>query len=371
MFFTTDLELEWGRAIAETTPQALDMDRLGNVVVGGNLHGVISVDGNITREVGGSSDGWAASFDPSGALRWLFQYRSEVFEQVRDVFVDESGSTYVLLSGRTAGRLDVRQIDASTLRSVEDAGCMTVVKHRPTGGVEWVRSYDWCDGPEGLLAHERGGVVVYGTLEGETGNATLGADVYSPPPDFYFSLMHVELDEDGNYVTGRQFPCTRGDAFFRDGVRFGDGYVLSGFCDGGEVDLGGGPLGGGILAFFGPGVELRWSQGIGESVDSVRALNDSTLVAGGRFRSQFDFGGESLRTEGLADVFVVSVDREGSYRQGVFMGGLGEEAFSGLDLMSESGAVLASLRISDTLRLDGETFVPSFGARLFVQVAFD
>jgi hypothetical protein len=152
------------------------------------------------------------------------------------------------------------------------------------------------------------------------------------------------------------------DGAFAWSTRFGDGQnqtgnaivadasgdiFVGGYFDG-AIDLGGGMViasAGGADAFvvkLGPTGAPVWGRGFGDaayqSVSSLAADEEGSILATGSFAGAVDFGGGGLVATGSSDVFLVKLDTNGAYVYGKRFGGLQSQGATAIRVDSGGAA---------------------------------
>ncbi|MFC6224146.1 SBBP repeat-containing protein [Hymenobacter artigasi] len=79
----------WAKAIpGNGARQALALDKLGDVCIGGGFSGTVAFDG-ITLTSDGDADGYVARYDPTGDLDWVTALGGPNYDVVGDIAVDQ------------------------------------------------------------------------------------------------------------------------------------------------------------------------------------------------------------------------------------------------------------------------------------------
>ena len=155
--------------------------------------------------------------------------------------------------------------------------------------------------------------------QGHVYAALAGEDHDGPVPRV---LMVLEkLTPAGGLVWKRTFSVAPDgywhSAAFLEVAAAPEGHVFFGATVRGQVDFGGGPLGGAVLVRLSPEGRHVWSRRLGPTYDSVipRALAvapDGALLVTGFFRGAVDFGGRTLTSTEEGDSFVARYGEDGS-----------------------------------------------------------
>jgi hypothetical protein len=207
---------------------AVAADSAGNVAVVGNFtNGSIDLDpglGSYVLPNAGASDGFAASYDPLGNLRWGVHFASAGSNNATEVAMDRAGNTFVY--GSFTGTIQVGASGATPLTLTAAAGgsdaCLAKID--PAGNLLWARTLG--EGgvrrlANGIATDSAGNVYLTGDLEGtkhmfvagydNSTGATAWSRVVSGGTGInrlgyitYASGIDVAVDATGNvYATGR------------------------------------------------------------------------------------------------------------------------------------------------------------------------
>lgn len=144
--FDLDGQLQWARSFAVTGEQAwvrlndMACDADGNVVAVGDFREDVNLgNGTLTAEL---TDGFVASYDPAGDLRWVQTFEGEVQAETRPRRVVFTPDGDVVTVGWFGGTIEVGDERLSSSEG-ED---VFVARYDSSGQAQWGRSF----GPEGL-----------------------------------------------------------------------------------------------------------------------------------------------------------------------------------------------------------------------------
>lgn len=288
---------QWSRAYGDGADQSLfaaaAIASSGEVVVSGGFRGSIDFGGGSLASAGGT-DVYLAKLDTFGNHVWSERFGDGSSQSASALAIDASGAIYVL--GTFWGTLDLG--DGPLLSSgLNDA---FLARFDSDGACMW--------------SHSLGGSSLdYG--------------------------RSVSTDADGNvYVVVAIY----------DTIDFGGGVLASA----GDSDIA-------IAMFDSMGVH-QWSASFGDaaeqSVQSCIAGSSGALLVTGSFRGSVDFGGGSLSSAGIRDVFVASFDTWGTHQWSRRFGGPGND--EGLSVTSDpSGQVLLGGAFGQSIDFGGGTHI--------------
>jgi len=359
----------WAHRFGGSAAHAVAVDGSGNVVVSGDFFGAIDFgDGSAAQASAGLSDVFVAKLDPSGAVLWGARFGGSGNDEGPAVAVDVSGN--VVLVGSTNGPLDfgggslpagggtdlfVAKLEgaghhvwskrfgdatAQAGRAVAvggageivlagqalgslDFGCgampdvgggdVVIAKLDPAGSCVWSKRFGDADVQDAaaVAIDAAGAVALVGVFHGSVDFGT-GSLTSAGGKD----LFVAKLDATGGAVWARGFGDTAdqvGQAVALDGAA---NVVVTGYF-GGSMSFGGTTLT--STDFYdvflakldaNTGAHL-WSKRFGDAQEQA-AMGVATDGAGntlltGYFWGTIDFGGNTLKSSGEADLFVAKL----------------------------------------------------------------
>ncbi|WP_437570729.1 SBBP repeat-containing protein [Sorangium sp. So ce542] len=110
------------------------VDAQGGIVVAGNTHGTMNIDGSTSQHRGGA-DAVVAAFDREGKPRWSRQFGNQEDQKALGVAVDQAGNVVVV--GEFARSID---LDSRHLESRGDRDAF-LAKFTPDGATVWAISF--------------------------------------------------------------------------------------------------------------------------------------------------------------------------------------------------------------------------------------
>jgi len=304
----------WSKRFGDAGEQSnaeIAADFAGNIVIAGGFEGTLDFGGD-PLVCAGQEDIFVAKFTPGGAHVWSKRFGDASNQALAGIATD-AGSNVVLV-GTFAGAVD---FGGGTLTSAGDFDIF-VVKFAPDGSHLWSKrfggaGYQWA---RDVAIDGVGNVVVAGDFQNtvDFGGGTLtSAGEYD--------IFVAKLFYDGGHYWSRRF----GDALVQGlgGVAIDiAGNVAAAGRFSGTVDFGGGTLSsaGGddvFVARLGPSGSHLWSKRFGDAANQeasdIAAESGGNVVVTGSLYGTVDFGGGTLSSAGLGDLFVAKFMSDGSH----------------------------------------------------------
>lgn len=152
-------------------PKGLALDNSGHLLMVGRFDSYFDWDpgeGETAFTSTGSTDGFLAKYDTSGAFVWAKRIGGTGHDETYGVAVDERDNIHVV--GQMSGSVNFGTADEPTILTHEggswDAFC---VSYRPDGSLMWARGIQGTGGQRGLsIAYQAGHIYAYGVCSGET-----------------------------------------------------------------------------------------------------------------------------------------------------------------------------------------------------------
>lgn len=189
------LELEGFGDVEEQSATTVDVDPQGNVLLGGEFRGTITLDGT-TALSATDKDIFVARLGPTLQSGWSKQFGGAGDQTLRRLVLDGSGN--ILVAGQFTGALG---FGGSSLAITDEGGY--VAKLDATGAQRWTRFLDSPGSQRvlGLAVDRFGNVLVGGVFEGTLtfGSAALATVLGD------FDAFYVKLDGKGSHVLSKQF----------------------------------------------------------------------------------------------------------------------------------------------------------------------
>ena len=284
------------------------------IVVVGNFADELKI-GEYDHKAVGSDDAFVAAFDTKGQVQWLWTFGGIDSDGANAVAPTPDGGWVVVGSYS-----DVIDIGSWHLKSAGRTDAL-VVKLKPSGDVEWIKSFGgrYDDTLLHVACDANGNIYVQGHFKdkAEFGGAPLVAAGGSDN-----DVVLAKYDTNGDHVWSQRF----GNAFndvaggvavdpagnvtmvgsFDKSVSFGAGDDHQSL---GEADA--------YIARFTTDGKLVWARTFGAEREDVAwgvAADDAgNTVTTGWFQGSVDFGkGGAIASKGNKDVFVVKLDQKGA-----------------------------------------------------------
>jgi hypothetical protein len=362
----------WSARFGDASDQAgndVVVDSAGRVYLGGKVSGSIDFGGGVLT-AGGGADGFVAAFDADLTPRWGKLYGDASAQNVTGLAVD--GQDDLLVAGQADGAVDFGGATILTSGGID----AFVAKLAPDGTATWAKSYgDASDqGALAVAADSNDNIVLVGYF---AGSMTFGPMVLNAAPggaDAFVAKL-----------------AANGDAFWAK--RAGDGadqratsvaidsndniIVVGGFY--GVAAFGGVPLqalGAEEDAFvvkYDPAGNHVWSKRFGgtqaDAATSVAIGPNDEVYVTGRFLGNVDFGGQALQAPNLDNIFLITLDAQGTvtaakgFGDGAYQAGTGVAVDAlGNVLLAGTNAGVIALGAGITSAGLGDVFVGKFDA---------
>lgn len=295
------------------------VDGSGNVFVTGYFFGTVDFGGGVLTNAGPFGwDAFLARFDAAGNHLWSKRFGDDADTHQIATSVVADGSGNVIVTGEFSGTVD---FGGGGLTNTGWGDNVFLVKYDAAGNHLWSKHFGDDDIQTGQdvtvdASGNSDNVIVTGYFDGTldfSGNAMTSAGSYD--------IFVAKFDAAGNHLWSRRF----GDANEQHGdntAADGSGNVIVTGDYFGTVDFGGEPLtevGDGdmfIVKFDATGNHL-WSKSFGngtfQNFSGVTTDRSNNVITAGAFWGTLDFGGGSLTSAGLNDIFVAKFDAVGEH----------------------------------------------------------
>lgn len=331
------------------------IDGSDNIVVGGRFIGTLNLGGNALTSMGGASyDIFLAKFDPNGTHIWSKSFGDNTAQAIGGVAVDVSGN--VVLAGYFQGSID---FGGGALASAGGYDVF-VAKLGSDGSHIWSKRFGDSSTQlgTGVTVEAGGAVTITGYCSGMINLGGSGLNCGTETDAFVAKLdsagAHIWSKIFGNETTGSEGKAVATDGSgnvlvtgsYSSPIDFitGDTHLLqaSGLNDTFVSKLAG--LTGDAI----------WSRKFGAAGDQVPTAmvvdgNESVFVTG-RMVGSVSFGGKTLTSGGLTDVFVIGYSAAGAALCGVNYGDSMVQEGSSL-AVSSSGELLLGANIEGAIDL--------------------
>ena len=304
--FTTDGVPVWANRFGDVNFQycnAIAMDPFGGVAIVGAFLGSVNFGGSSNTNLvsAGDYDIFVARFNSGGQHTWSYRFGDAAWNDATVVAFDSSSNLY--FGGPFSGTFSFGGPNVTGTVDVY------VAKLSNTG--EWIWSKDFGDASNqycnALVVDNNGNVFIAGYIH--EGTINFGGSDLTGIGDCYLA----KFNSNGAHQWSQRFGL---DANPQDGralaVDAGNNVIFAGHFFG-QVDFGGGSLtSSGVhdlfLAKFNNGGDHLWSRKFGNSLNQQTPLVavdlDDNIVYAGQFDGTVDFGGGNLSSAGGTDAFV-------------------------------------------------------------------
>ena len=340
--------------------QGIALDGSGNAYVTGWFSGT-SDFGNTTLFSSGKWDVFVAKYDASGSVLWAKKAGGTLLDQGRSIALDSNGNTYV-----TGWFTGTASFGGKTLTSSEDDDIF-VAKYDASGAVLWAKKAGGTNSEAGrsIAVDGSGNAYVAGGFED---TASFGGTTLTSSGQI--DIFVAKYDASGNVLWAKK----AGGTSFDNGVDIaldgnGNTYVTGSFR--GTASFGGTTLtSSGIddifVAKYHASGNVLWAKkagGISSDKGSGIAVDGSgNAYVTGLFWDTASFGGSSLTSSGQTDIFVVNYNASGNVLWAKKAGGTTREGGYGIAVNSSGNAYVTG-RFKDTANFGGTTLTSSGGSR--------
>jgi len=311
---STTMNHVWSKRFGDAGEQwasCIAVDTAGNVIVAGQFWSTIDFGGGVLASTG-MEDIFIAKFDSAGNHLWSKRFGDAEHQYAFGIAVDESGS--VIVTGEFMGTVD---FGGGVLTS---AGFydIFIAKFSSDGSHLWSKRFgdDDLQFSRDVDVDASGNTFAAGYFSGtvDFGGGTLSSSVYT-------DVFSAKLDPGGAHLWSKDFGDT--DYQYAAGVAIdasGNVIIVGRFA--GSVNFGGTTLTSAgmydvYVAKFDPNGTHLWSKRFGDlSSQTVMAVAVDALrnvIVAGYFSGAIDFGGGAITSAGNADVFAAKLDPGGAH----------------------------------------------------------
>jgi hypothetical protein len=303
----------WSRRFGDALDQhadAVTVDGSDNVIVTGDFGGTVDFGGGQLTSAG-NLDIFVAEFDGGGNHLWSRRLGNNYSEFAYGVAADGSGN--VILTGSFEGAVD---FGGGDLTSAGDSDIF-VAKFDAAGNHLWSRRFGDASG-QGAYAVAIDGsdnVIVTGSFSGAVDFG--GGPLTSAGSEDVFV---AKFNSAGSHLWSQGFGDTYSQRAVAVAIDGSESVLLTGF-NSGIVDFGGGPITTAgsndiFVVKFDPTGAHVWSRGFGDpnvqQGQGIAVDGSGNVTVTGWFMGSVDFGGGSLTSAGLDDIFVARFDAAGN-----------------------------------------------------------
>ena len=289
----------------------VDVDVDGNIYVVGNFAGAVNFGGNTLEPFTAYSDVFIASYTAEGVHRWSYRYPFWGFnpDSAMAVAVAPTGDVYITGADGSSGSRDLFILHLNT----SGANAWAVVLEGP--GDDWGND---------LAVDASGNVYVVGEFEQTVDFG--GGDLTSHG---YKDIVLLSYDSSGQHRWSQHFGSTTGNDYGRGVALHGSNLFITGVYWP-AVDFGGGPITAqhfdAFVASFTTAGAHRWSRTLGgpgeDQGRGVAVGPRGEVYVTGNFAGSAYFGGNTIDSAGIFDIFVASYTADGIHRWSTGLGGM-------------------------------------------------
>jgi hypothetical protein len=291
---------------------AVAFDASGNLYLAGSLMGTVDLGSGPLGPVGASSDAFVASIAPSGAYRWGKRIAGASIDAASALAVDPSGVVYVTGSFRETVDLGA---GAVTSQGYDDA---FLISYTAAGTYRWGKRLGGTAADQGtsVSVDGAGNVILTATFGAEvdfggkalssSGNTDVALVSYTGGGVLRWANAFGGPASDWAVAAATASGQVRLAGWIGDSASYG-GATLTSVGSWDVVVAGYDASGGHLFSMRAGGTGSDRAQGI--CVDAA-----GTLFVTGAFEGSASFGGATLVSAGVSDIFVASYDAAGVHR---------------------------------------------------------
>jgi hypothetical protein len=333
----------WSAGFGDASLSFCDVatDAAGDVFVGGELTGVLSLGGPALVSAG-SIDIFLAKLGPAGEHLWSKRFGDDSQQNHPAVAVDSTGA--VVIAGSFEGTLNFGGTDL-----VSQGADIYVAKFDAAGSHLWsIRVGDgaWQSVLD-VATDQQNDIYLVGNFSG-----TLDFGAPFTANSGSMDAFLVKLDADANYKWGKQFGDSESEGATVVSVAPSGNVAIAGSFNG-SIDLGGGTVPDAGYSFFvaeyDPEGNPLWSTTHGQLeaavIQGIDHMATGGVVVAGTYQGTLDFGGVSLPNQGpdSDDVFLAVLDAQGTPLSVKSYGSAGPDHLTGVVVDDEGSVVLVTI----------------------------
>lgn len=361
---------QWSKAIAGPTDEEgnfVAIDLSGNVLLGGYFTSAMDAGCGMMTPGAGDTP-FLVKYSAAGTCLWSKAFpisQVGITDQVKGIDTDALGNVYII--GTFFGGVDL----GGGMMISNGQSDVFVAKFTPAGAFVWGKSFGNLSPQSGkaIAVDAQSNVLIVGDFYGQVDFG--GGPMQSAGNTDAFA---AKLDKNGSFLWSKRFGDVAGQTAVAVAVDSVGSVVFTGTLNG-AADFGGGTLtSAGIGDVFvakldGAGNHL-WSKRYGDASDqigtgiAVNAAND-VIVTGYLSGGTLSFGGQNLVNQGGNDAFLVQFDPAGNHMWSRLGGGAGNQSGLGV-AVDPAGNVIMTGLLSSTADFGGPLLTSAGGADIFV-----
>lgn len=294
----------WSRGFGGTGTDQVNgiaVDALGISFIVGQFRGTAAF-GSVMLTSAGAGDGFLASYDSAGQVRWARALGGPQEDSARAVAVDRDGR--LIVAGEFRGTVDL----AGTVLTSAGGADVLLASYDTAGELSWARRFGGRDQDAGhaVVADAQGNVFLGGQFE-TTANFG-GVDLTRTGTNWYDGFL-ASYERSGQYRWSRGLGTGGYDSVGALAIDARGNLYATGYTDN-TADLGGGPIGGGggfatFVASYDTSGAHRLSRGFGgdgnDGGSGIAVDRVGNVFVAGDFYETGRFGGAALLSDGNTD----------------------------------------------------------------------
>lgn len=353
----------WSEGVDTANEGGVDVavDATGNIYVTGNFTGTTTIGTNtFVSEGNGNSDIFIAKYTKDGAFVWSKEGGGANSEATRNMVIDKNGDVYI--TGYFSG---VSTFDDFTLTG-NGSSDIFIIKYKPNGTIEWARKAggNGSDAVNNLKTDSNGNIYITGHFEStaffnNTSVTSAGEkDIFIAKYNSAGTLQWVQRAGGVNAEVAYDVAVDANEAVYITGqfivnTSFGNISLTSD----GIFDI--------FIARYNPSTATwGWAKkagGTGYDIGrQIAVQSDGYLIVSGGFEGTANFSGNSLVSEGEADIYLARYNNSGSILWAKREGGKDTEYGSDMSLDAEDNIYLTG-KFQGLCNM-GSAFLPSNGS---------
>ena len=302
-------------------------DAAGNAYVTGHYQSTDAQANGQMLPNAGDYDIFVAKYDPAGSLLWIRTAGGKGYDYGHGIVVDSKGD--IVVTGAVAGEAKFGDVTVNAGSTTRPIFC---AKYDAAGNLKWAKTTGGkfsgsghglgVDGMDSIYIAGSGGGV--GVMDGVKLESASQAGVV------------LKLTLAGEAVWAAFLPGVPSAGFHEIAVdtagRTWCAGMFKGVLNGGPVHSTGDKDNDGVLAHFSPEGKLVWSHFLqGPATDyclGVATDNTGRCFVTGEFSETATFAGQTLKTQGVTDIFTAAFDEKGGLEWLLLTGGAkGDNAY--------------------------------------------
>lgn len=356
----------WSRGfggVGNDDAMGLGIDAENNIVICGHFEGSINFGGDELSSAGGY-DIFAAKFNADGEHLWSQAYGGLNAESGMGLVIDANGA--IIITGLFVGTVNFGGDDLLS----EGAEDIFLLKLGPDGTHVWSKSMGGVGFGAGIdVAIDSSGQIALGGMFSDTVNLG-GSDLISAG---VWDIFIAKFATDGTHIWSRSFGGSGLEVGFYFAIDSNDNLLLTGGFEG-SINFGGADL----ICDSGRDVFLVMLDAAGNHIWSkdfsgggfnlgyaINVDSSDSIVLGGQFSGNINFGGTMLQSVGASDVFFAKFNSSGEHLWSGTVGQTGSANSRGVAIDSQGDLIFTGY-FEGTINFGGDDLISAGSSDIFV-----